>query len=355
MENTLKQLYYTSDQPAAFSGASRLTEVAKNHGIGKKQVHKWLSGQDPYTLHKRIVRKFVRRKTIVLTPNDVWQSDLADVSNLAQWNDDVNFWLVVIDAFTKFVWVKPLRDKAGETIKNQLLSIFNESGQTPTHFHTDKGTEFRNRYVQQLLRTKQINYYTSENPDTKATIAERVIRTIKERVYRYLTHSNSKRYIDHLDELVHGYNRAKHRSIGMAPIEVTPETEDIARRNLNTKVDNRQPRKQAGSHVRIAKEKNTFDKGYEAGWTDEIFKIVSVNRTAPPTYKLEDLAGESIFGQFYERELQIVMPKTVFHIERILRRRQVGGRREVLVKWLGYPLSMCTWEPEQNLIDIQNQ
>lgn len=351
-ERKLKQLYYTPEKPCAFSGFCRLATEAKEHGISNNKAKKWIIAQDAYTLHKKKIKNFKRRPYMHVGPDNLWQADLADVSNLAEWNDGMQFWLVVIDTFSKFLWLKPLVNKNATCVKRALSEVFTESNRKPTLLNTDKGTEFTNQQVQNLLQEHSIKFYTAEN-DVKAAIAERVIRTIKERVYRYLTYSNSKRYIDKLQKIVLAYNHAKHRSLGMSPLEVTPETEDIVRKRLEVELNASRPRYQKDTHVRVALTVNNFDKGYDQSWTEEIFKIHKVLQTSPVTYKLIDAAMEMIAGSFYQQEVQEVSPKTDFKVEKILANRtRANGEAEVLVKWMGYPISMSTWELRRNLYNI---
>lgn len=352
MSNTLSKLYYNPIQGTSYSGAARLIEKAKQAGIPEKKVKKWLQNQDAYTKHRRVVRRFPRRRYTLLGIDDLWQADLADVSNLAQWNNGVKFWLVIIDCFSKFVWVKPLKSKSSTVVVNAIASILAETGRKPRNLNTDKGTEFVNVRAKSLFEKQGINFYTSQNPDTKACFAERVIRSLKERLHRMLTHKNTKSYIDLLQDLVSGYNSAKHRSIGMSPNEVDSDTEDDVRQMLSCATKKNKKSSLAlkvGFHVRVAKERTAFHKGYNPVWTEEIFKIASVQDTSPPMFKIEDAAGETIAGSFYQQELQHVSPKRIFKIEKILRKRTKNGRKEVLVKWMGYPLSMSSWEPASEI------
>lgn len=110
-----------------------------------------------------------------------------------------------------------------------------------------------------------------------------------------------------------------------------------------------------GDHVRITKYKHVFQKGYETNWSDEIFIIESVIKRSPRVvYALKDLEGESITGTFYSKELQKVTyhPSMKYKIDKILRSRRIGGRKEVLVKWKGYPNKFNSWIPASNLEKI---
>jgi hypothetical protein len=105
-----------------------------------------------------------------------------------------------------------------------------------------------------------------------------------------------------------------------------------------------------GNTVRISKYKNIFTKGYEANFTEEIFKIVKVFRGDPNMYEMESHDGEPIIGNFYEEELSVLCTHRPFcPREKILRRR----KGMVLVKWLGYDSKHNSWIPEKNIKDIK--
>ena len=85
--------------------------------------------------------------------------------------------------------------------------------------------------------------------------------------------------------------------------------------------------------VRISKYKSTFTKGYEANFTEELFRVVRLNRGDPNTYEVEDMEGDRIIGKFYEEELSAVDKKDdVYKVEKILKRKKVKGKKMALVK-----------------------
>ena len=105
--------------------------------------------------------------------------------------------------------------------------------------------------------------------------------------------------------------------------------------------------------VRISKYKNIFEKGYEANFTEEIFKISKVFRGDPNMYELQDHESEAIIGKFYESELSAVDKKDdVYKVEKILKRKRVKGKDMVLVKWLGYDNKHNSWIPKEDIVDI---
>ena len=176
----LRKLFYDPKSTVAFTGISQLYHAAKSvlKGIRYKNVQDWLRGESTYTLHKPIRRRFKRRKTIVGGIDYQWQADLADMQHLAKQNNK-KYLLCVIDVFSKFSWVIPIQNKMGKTLIKAFQSIVQKSKRKPLSLQTDKGTEFKNKLFQQYLKKNQIHFFTTENPETKASIVERFQRTLK--------------------------------------------------------------------------------------------------------------------------------------------------------------------------------
>lgn len=102
----------------------------------------------------------------------------------------------------------------------------------PKLLQTDKGKEFFNRKLQAFSRSLKIHNFSTEKSDIKASMAERADRTIKQKIFKYLLHNLTCRYIDALPALVDSYNSSVHRSIKMAPNQVTPEKYEEVAKNL---------------------------------------------------------------------------------------------------------------------------
>ena len=129
---------------------------------------------------------------------------------------------------------------------------------------------------------------------------------MKEKMFKYLSANNTRKYIGVLDEMVKNYNETVHSSTKMTPIEASKEKNEnkVWLILYSTPKAGREPKFSVGNKVRISKKKTTFEKGYTPRWTEEIFTIDEVLRTDPPTYKLKDYNDERIQGSFYEPELQ---------------------------------------------------
>ena len=160
--------------------------------------------------------------------------------------------------------------------------------------------------------------YSTRN-EGKSAVAERFIRTLKSKIYKYMTSISKNVYIDKLDDIVDEYNNTYHTTIKMKPIDVKDDTYI----NNDKEINNKDPKFKVGDRVRISKYKNIFAKGYMPNWSEEVFVIKKVKNTIPWTYVINDLNGEEIIGTFYEKELQKTNQEE-FRIDKLY------------VKWKGY-------------------
>ena len=221
---------------------------------------------------------------------------------------------------------------------------------------TDKGAEFKNAHFQRMLSEYNVHHYTSKNEDLKASIVKRFNQTLKGRgrTFRYFSKHQTRRYLDVIDDLIKSYNNTRHRSIGMAPSQVSADNERLVRDRLyGSRVENKKRPKETfsfrdGDTVRIVMQRLPFAKGYEEGrWSRELFIVDRQIATKPVIYMLVDLDGDRIKGTFYEPELQKVRKPdedTLFVVEKVLQtRRRKDGTVEYLVKWAGYPSKFNLW------------
>src|SRR5699024_4747987 len=99
-----------------------------------------------------------------------------------KYNDGVNYLLTVIDVFSKYAWVQPLYSKRGSDVKAAFEEIFKE--RVPLNMQTDKGKEFLATDVQNLFKRHNINFYGAKNPDVKASVVERLNKTLKTKMFK---------------------------------------------------------------------------------------------------------------------------------------------------------------------------
>ena len=294
-------------------------------------------------LHRPIRRKFKKRRVLVGGIDRIWAADLVDMQAFSKFNRGVKYLLAVIDIFSKYGWLIPLKDKTGKSVASALKTIFKE--RKPEKIWVDKGKEFYNKDVKDL-----IELYSTENEE-KSSVVERWIRTMKEKMWKYFSAKSTSVYMNVLSNLVKEYNNTRHSSIKMTPVKASKKENELeVWRNLypeHLEVYDMKPKFSVGDKVRISKKKKTFEKGYTTRWTEEIFTIVEVKRSRPPTYKIADLNGEEIKGSFYEPELQKTSQE-LFRIEKVIKR----GKKKSLVKWKGYSDDFNSWVDNKDIVNL---
>ena len=218
---------------------------------------------------------------------------------ITKFNKGIRFLLCVIDIFSKYTWVVSLKDKKGATIVNVFQKIFDDSKRKPNKIWLDQGSKFYNNSFKKWLKDNDIKMYSTHNEE-KSVVAERFIRTLKTKIYKYMTSVSKNEYIDKLDDIVNEYNNTYHRTIKMKAVDV----KDNAYIDSSKVVNDEDPKFQVGEHVRISKYKKIFAKGYAPNWYEEVFVIKEIKNTVSWTYVISDLNGEEIIGTFHEKELQ---------------------------------------------------
>ena len=303
-------------------------------------------------LHKPITRNFQKRSVISNGIDDIWAADLVEMQKFSKWNKGIKYLLMVIDVFSKYGWIRGLKDKKTETVSKAFDDIL-KSKRRPKMLWTDKGSEFISKHFKDFLKRERINLYHTENEE-KSSVVERWNKTMKNRMWKMFTVNNNTVYWDKKDKLVDDYNNTRHSSIKMTPFEASKKNNaNKVRSNLYGDLIYLKPVKPKfaiGDRVRISKYKRkVFDKGYTPNWTEEIFVIDKVLPTKPVTYNIVDLMGEDIKGSFYEQELQKAKQQT-FRIEKIIRRD--NKKKMASVKWSGYPDKFNSWVSLKDLVDF---
>lgn len=227
-------------------------------------------------------------------------------------NRGFRYILVVVDVLSRYVFAVPIKDKTGNSVVNAFEKIFSKYKRIPKKVQTDDGTEYFNANFKSFLRKKNIIHYSTSS-DVKAAIAERFIRTLKAKIYKYFTAKKTLHYLQVLPKLIHGYNHRVHSAHKKRPVDVTKKTEKEVWKSLYgdyLQTDKHTDSKfKVGDIVRLTKIKRTFKKSYLKGWTDELFIVTEILKTKPLTYKIKDLTEEVLKGSFYKEELTKVLLK----------------------------------------------
>ena len=365
----LKRIYYDARQPWSFQSFDKLRQTTRKEGLyhlGEKRLRRWLQNETPYSRNKLYLPKRIKRSRVIVEGlYDQFDADLADYQQLKEENDGIRFLLLVIDVFSRRIWVEPLKTKENVNVLKAFEKIF-QQGFIPRRLRTDQGGEFKAKIMKEFYKHYNITHFVSMN-DVKANYAERAIKTIKSKLGRFMTFHQTGRYIDSLQDIIYSYNNTKHKSIGMTPREVSKDNEDSLKWIQYRPRDSYNPRGrrlpqfqfQVGENVRIPHLSTAFAREYRERWTEEIFTIAErYRRDGVNIYKLEDKKKETILGTFYEGELQSVLgnQKKQWIVERIVKDRGYGREREALVKFKGWPEYYNRWVSyarAQKDLDIQ--
>ena len=187
--------------------------------------------------------------------NNIFGADLADVQPLSKYNKGIRYLLCVIDIFSKYAWVVPLKDKKGTTIVNAFQNILNKSKRNPNKIWVDQGSEFYNNVFKKWFKDNDIIMYSAHN-EGKSFVAERLIKTLKSKIYKYKTAISKNVYFNVLDDIVDEYNNIYQRTIKIKPIDV----KDDSFAEYNEEYNEKDPKFKIGDHVRISKYKNIITK-----------------------------------------------------------------------------------------------
>ena len=164
--------------------------------------------------------------------------------------------------YSKYVFVVPLKDKKGISITNAFKKVVKQSGRKPNKIWLDQGSEFYNQGFKKWLSSNNIIMYSTYN-EGKSVVAERFIRTLKNKLFKHMTATNKNVYYDVLDDIVNEYNNTKHSTIKMKLKDLKDDNERVYIDENNEK----SARYNVGDRVRISKLKNIFAKGYTPNWS----------------------------------------------------------------------------------------
>ena len=217
------------------------------------------------------------------------------------------------------------------------------------------GQEFRAKVVQDLMKANDIKYFPTQN-ETKASTSERAILTIKTRLHRYFTFKDDYTYLPILQDIADSYNKTYHRTIGMKPADVNQNNEEQVRLSIyfaqhpnnQGKAPKKRPFKfKINQYVRVSHLRGAFTRAYDETYSGEIFQVSKrYYRGTLPVYRLKDLHGEEIKGSWYSSELlpmDIDPNKLSYKIEKILKTKGKGQKKQYFVKWKYYPKKFNSW------------
>ena len=339
----LSRLYYSLGQLSAFSAIGALIKAS---GYDRKTVQSFLDEQPVFSLHKQARYHFPRRKIHAPGVGQCFHADLLDLQKLKKFNDSFAWILLAVDVASRKFYAYPLKTKGATDMLEAVVKFLDEVN--PTSICTDNGTEWYNSKVSGYFKERMIRHFSTKS-ELKAVLAERGIRTLKTRMYKFLTYHSTSRWLEALPKFIHNINHTVNRGIGKRPVDVVDS--DIP----PVPKARKKPKFAVGDCVRLSIARKTFKKGYTQNFTEEQFIVSAVRDDHHPVYyHIKDLNGEPVTGSIYEEELtrSVDEPEGLYKIESIVGKRTYRGVKQVRVKWLGY--SETSWVNEDQVVALQN-
>ena len=236
------------------------------------------------------MRNYPTNKIVYNHIDQIWSIDLADmidykISN----NQGYRYIFIVIDNFSKYLWAIPLKNKYSQTITNEFSNIITTSKRKPLKLESDRGTEFYNSIFQNLLKSKNIRHY-SRYTDKGPSIAERVIRTLRNLLKKPVFEKGKADSLSELPSVVKKFNNTIHHSIKMAPVQASKKSnEKIVYNNLKDNRVKQKPKYRLGQLVRTSDIKRIFSKGDSTNWSYKLYTITEVIHDIIPSYRIDYL------------------------------------------------------------------
>ena len=139
---------------------------------------------------------------------------------LSKYNKRIKYLLCTIDLFSKYAWVVPLKDKRGISIINAFQKLISEGKEAESKGRrewVDQIGEFYNKLFKRFLKTNNIEMYSTYN-EGKSVVAERFIRTLKNKIFKHMTAISKNVYFNVLDNIVNKHNNTVHKTIKWNPL-----------------------------------------------------------------------------------------------------------------------------------------
>ena len=367
----LTKLYTDVDSPVAYSGLTAVLDKVAEDGIytiSAKDVQDFLLGLDSYALYRKANKNFPRSRIVTYGNDVVWQTDTLAMKFYKEWNENYAYIVVFIDSFSRFLYTRPLHAITGEKVTEALKDILTNA-ENPKTIMSDKGSEYKSRVFKSYLASLHIKHVFTQT-EVKASLAERVIKTLRVRLGRAMRGRNNFDWASILSEVTAGYNNTVHSVLNCSPQEAMCLRDNSSLWHWqylrNDKARRTGPKTtndylfKVGDRVRKTMKQIKFrDRAY-----DEKYDRMTLNVASRNTYQgfhryaLKTDYNKLVPGFFYENQLikSHEDQNSTYHIEKELERKYFGRGRNrklfVKVKWLGYPDEFNTWIEETELINL---
>ena len=290
-------------------GLIAIDKFAKKHKLNAEQIKK-LKSLQTLQIHKQ--PKHIKKHWSTITaPEPIYnvQIDLMEVSNLHPVvNRKVKYLFNIMDVYSRYLWVFPMTNKrsssTAEALTKWLKIVKKQHGKIPTNLNSDDGSEFKGAF-KTVLKKNNIQHYVSvgaEEHHNKQAIIERVHRTLRNMIQRYLDVYNTQKYIDDLPSLIDNYNNTIHSTLKATPKQV------IEGKRKNKQTIQRAKFIPIGTKVRTLLKRGVFAKGSKPYFSKAVYIVTSYDKLG---HKLKnEKTGSELKRTYKTWELQPITDVT---------------------------------------------
>ena len=330
------------NKPWGTFAIKQIINTKQKLGMGNNFTMEDLSNE----LNKPVIIKFERKKVIVNHIDEIHSCDLVDMVKYSRVNRGYKYIFTNIDIFSKYAWSFPIKSKTIKDIKPCFGKIFEE--RKPSYIWSDEESSFFSKEMLKFFEDNNVKiYHTYSN--LKAVVIERFNRSLRELMMKEFVKNNNTVWYDILQKLIKFYNNRYHNTIKDKPINISKSNEKYIKDTIYTyNVTNKKPKFKINDIVRISlKRRELFDKpSGNIKWSEELFKIYSIDESNVITYQIKDMNDEIIKGIYYEKELQLTRnTSNEYIIEKILK----TNKNKIYVKWRGYSNNFNSWTDKNSV------
>lgn len=307
---------------------------SKYINITRKDIEAFLKKQPEYQLNQRITHR-VNKPIVAKAPNSIWCVDLIDLAKYSGHNNFFKYVMVVVDTFSRKVWLEKMRTKGAKQTARALQNVFDKAGLMPSAIMSDNGTEFKGEFAD-LCKEHDIkqNLSRTYTPQSNA-LAERSIQDIRKIMRAFMTSENDLNWASNLKAIEDNKNHTYNSTIKATPDEIwSPDKEaPNIERNIPLHLLNKENKKliAKANVLRIAK------KQIEKFQEEDNFQVGDKVRV-----KMSSIFSgvRRLVKQNLTKQIVITYTPEVFRVKQVIipRRRTLARRRYVVENSRGFPI-----------------
>lgn len=220
-------------------------------------------------VNKQIKKKKIQNSIVSPILGYILQIDLMDVSKISKANDSIKYLLIAVDIYSRYLTVIPMGNKTTATSLKALKKLLKNITYKPNVIMSDNGSEFINKPVKKLFKSRDIEHRLTEVGDhNRQGIVESMIGTLRDKLKLYQDITGTKRYIDELPDIVTNYNETVHSTTKRSPLDIYT-LKKRSKQVIKTTTDSFK----VNDYVRVLRKKATLDKG-RSTYSVTIYQII---------------------------------------------------------------------------------